>query len=54
MIDCMGKYYLKQMVYLVLYIKEHICVLKTMSLKVDFNNCRERIKFQLLTFLAEQ
>ena len=28
MIDCMWKYYLKQMVFPVLYIKEHICVIK--------------------------
>ena len=42
MIDCMGKYYLKQMVFLVLYIKEHICVIKKLSLRVDFNvrECR--------------
>ena len=41
MIDCMGEYYLNQMVFLVFYIKEHICD-KKMSLKVDFNiNGRE-------------
>ena len=36
MIDCMGKFYLKQMVFLDLYIKEDICVIKKMSLEVDF------------------
>ena len=28
MIDCMGKDYLKQIVFLVFYMKEHICVIK--------------------------
>ena len=37
MIDCMGKYYLKQMIFLALYLKEHICVIKKISLKVGFN-----------------
>ena len=36
MIDCMGKYYLRQMIFLVLYIWEHICVIKKISLKVGF------------------
>ena len=36
MIDCKGKYFMKQMVFPVFYIKEHICVTKKMSLKVDF------------------
>ena len=33
----MGKYYLKQMIFLVVYIKEDICVIKKISLKVGFN-----------------
>ena len=32
----MGKYYLKQMIFLVLYIKEHVCVIK-ISFRVGFN-----------------
>ena len=30
-IDCMLKYYLKQMIFLVLYIKEHICIIKNIT-----------------------
>ena len=52
MIDCMGKYYLIQVIFLVLYIKEHICVTKIISLHCKGRLLRGATPFSNFVFSA--
>ena len=50
MMDSMGKYYLKQMIFQVLYIREHICIIKNITKgRLQGPVRRERVAYRALS-----